>query len=210
MGFSGGGFDVGTAVAYLDLNTMAFNRALEESQRMFQTFADDSATAAQKWQTVGQNLTNFGTGLTQNVTLPLANLAQSAIQSYRDYESAFAGVKKTVELTEDDMSKLGVTWDDLSNIIVKMAQRTASSSEEIAGVMEIAGQLGVPLGQGGKDIEKFTETMVMLGDSTNLSAAEAADALARFENITGGSVGNIDRLGSAVVITLQQMKMRLL
>lgn len=199
MGFSGGGFDVGTAVAYLDLNTMAFNRALEESQRMFQTFADDSATAAQKWQTVGQNLTNFGTGLTQNVTLPLANLAQSAIQSYRDYESAFAGVKKTVELTEDDMSKLGVTWDDLSNIIVKMAQRTASSSEEIAGVMEIAGQLGVPLGQGGKDIEKFTETMVMLGDSTNLSAAEAADALARFENITGGSVSNIDRLGSAVV-----------
>lgn len=199
MGFSSGGFDVGTAIAYLDLNTMAFNRALEESQRMFQTFADDSATAAQKWQTVGQNLTNFGTGLTQNVTLPLANLAQNAIQSYRDYESAFAGVKKTVELTEDDMSKLGVTWDDLSNIIVKMAQRTASSSEEIAGVMEIAGQLGVPLGQSGKDIEKFTETMVMLGDSTNLSAAEAADALARFENITGGSVGNIDRLGSAVV-----------
>lgn len=199
MGFSGGGFDVGTAVAYLDLNTMAFNRALEESQRMFQTFADDSATAAQKWQTVGQNLTNFGTGLTQNVTLPLANLAQSAIQSYRDYESAFAGVKKTVELTEDDMSRLGVTWDDLSDIIVKMAQRTASSSEEIAGVMEIAGQLGVPLGQGGRDIEKFTETMVMLGDSTNLSAAEAADALARFENITGGSVSNIDRLGSAVV-----------
>ena len=199
MGFSSGGFDVGTAIAYLDLNTMAFNRALEESQRMFQTFADDSATAAQKWQTVGQNLTNFGTGLTQNVTLPLANLAQNAIQSYRDYESAFAGVKKTVELTEDDMSRLGVTWDDLSNIIVKMAQRTASSSEEIAGVMEIAGQLGVPLGQGGKDIEKFTETMVMLGDSTNLSAAEAADALARFENITGGSVGSIDRLGSAVV-----------
>lgn len=199
MGFSSGGFDVGTAIAYLDLNTMAFNRALEESQRMFQTFADDSATAAQKWQTVGQNLTNFGTGLTQNVTLPLANLAQSAIQSYRDYESAFAGVKKTVELTEDDMSRLGVTWDDLSDIIVKMAQRTASSSEEIAGVMEIAGQLGVPLGQGGRDIEKFTETMVMLGDSTNLSAVEAADALARFENITGGSVSNIDRLGSAVV-----------
>lgn len=199
MGFSSGGFDVGTAIAYLDLNTMAFNRALEESQRMFQTFADDSATAAQKWQSVGQNLTNFGTGLTQNVTLPLANLAQSSIQSYRDYESAFTGVKKTVELTEEDMAKLGVTWDDLSNIIVKMAQRTASSSEEIAGVMEIAGQLGVPLGKGGQDIEKFTETMVMLGDSTNLSAAEAADALARFENITGGSVGSIDRLGSAVV-----------
>lgn len=199
MGFSSGGFDVGTATAYLDLNTLAFNKAIEESQKMFQTFADKSTTAAQKWQSVGQNLTNFGSNLTRNVTTPILGLAQSSINAYKDFESAFTGVKKTVELSESDMKRLGVTWDDLSDIIVNMAKNTASSSEEIAGVMEVAGQLGVPLGQGGKDIEKFTKTMVMLGDSTNLSAAEAADALARFSNITGGSVSNIDRLGSSVV-----------
>lgn len=199
MGFSNGGFDVGTAVAYLDLNTLAFNKAIEESQRMFQTFADTSTTAAQKWQSVGQNLTNFGSSLTRNVTTPILGLAQSSINAYRDFESAFTGVRKTVELSEADMKKLGVTWDDLSDIIVNMAKNTASSSEEIAGVMEIAGQLGVPLGKSGKDIEKFTKTMVMLGDSTNLSAAEAANALARFSNITGGNVSNIDKLGSAIV-----------
>lgn len=197
--YNSGGFDVGTAVAYLDLNTLAFNSAIEQSQRLFQDFADQSVSAAQKWQSVGQGLTNLGSTITKNVTTPIVGLAESSIQAYRDFETAFTGVRKTVELTDEDMVKLGVTWDDLEDIIVDMAQSTASSSEEIAGIMEIAGQLGIQLGEGGKDIEKFTKTMVMLGDSTNLSAAEAADALARFSNITGGNVKNIDRLGAAIV-----------
>ena len=41
--------------------------------------------------------------------------------------------------------------------------------------------------------------MVELGDTTNLSAEEAATSLARFLNITGESTGNVDRLGAAIV-----------
>ena len=41
--------------------------------------------------------------------------------------------------------------------------------------------------------------MIDLGESTNLSADEAASALAKFSNITGTSAANYGRLGSVIV-----------
>lgn len=111
-----------------------------------------------------------------------------AVKTAKDWETAFTGVKKTVDGTEEDFARLGKGIQD-------MATRTASSAEDIAGVAEVAGQLGVSA----DDILEFTETMVQLGDTTNLSSSEAATALARFMNITGGSQKDVSKLGSAVV-----------
>lgn len=76
-----------------------------------------------------------------------------------------------------------------------MNRTMPATYEEIAGVAEIAGQLGIEK----KHIATFTETMVRMGTSTNLSAEEAATALARLSNIMGTSQGDVDRLGSTVV-----------
>lgn len=106
-----------------------------------------------------------------------------------DFESAFAGVKKTVDATEEE-------YGQLSDWIKKASTDMAASQGEIAGAMEVAGQLGI---SGVDNLEKFTETMVMLGTSTNLSSEEAATALARIVNITGESTEDIDKLGAVVV-----------
>ena len=182
--------DVGSAIAYLDLNTTAFESGIQTALTSLRDFEDNASLA------VGSLFSNIGHEMTRNLTIPIANIGQSALDSFKNYESAFAGVKKTVDDAQVEM--IG-GYEVLSDAIEEMSTRTASTVEEIAGAMEVAGQLGVPLGEAGKDIIKFTETMIQLGDSTNLSSEEAATALARFMNITGTAWEDVDRLGSAIV-----------
>lgn len=105
-----------------------------------------------------------------------------------DFESAWAGVLKTVDGTEAELA-------NIRQGIIDMAQETSSSSQEIAAVAEAAGQLGIAT----PDILDFTKTMVMLGDTTNISAQEAASALAKFANVVQMDADNYDKLGAAIV-----------
>src|SRR5690606_23081626 len=104
------------------------------------------------------------------------------------FESAFAGVRKTVDATEEEFA-------ELEEGIRGMATRLPASAEEIARVAEAAGQLGIHT----ENILGFTETMIGLGESTNMSSDEAATALARFANIVQMPQDQFDRLGSTVV-----------
>lgn len=118
----------------------------------------------------------------------LTGAAGLAIKSGISFESAFAGVKKTVNATDEELARFRQGIRD-------MAKEMPTSANEIAGVAEAAGQLGIQ----NDSLLSFTKTMVMLGDSTNLSADEAATSLARLANITGMPQENFDRLGSTVV-----------
>src|SRR5690606_28087446 len=104
------------------------------------------------------------------------------------WESAFAGVKKTVDDTEAGYAALEAELRDLTSVL-------PAAHEEIAGVAEAAGQLGVQR----ENIVDFTKVMIDLGESTNLSADEAATSLAQFANVMGTSLDDVDRLGSVIV-----------
>lgn len=125
-------------------------------------------------------------------SVAVGGLAVAGVQAGIAYESAFAGVRKTVEMTEAEATVM-------SDAIREMSLNMPTSAVEIAAVAEAAGQLGIAK----EDITGFTETMVMLGDSTNLTANEAATAFARFANVTGMDPGanaeNYQRMGSSVV-----------
>jgi len=111
-----------------------------------------------------------------------------ALKTGVDFESAFTGVKKTVDGTDAQFAQL-------EKAIRNMAKSMPESASEIAGVAEAAGQLGIKV----ENIEGFTKSMVMLGDSTNMSSEEAATALARLANITQMPQTQFDRLGSVIV-----------
>lgn len=118
----------------------------------------------------------------------IAGLGGYALKASIDFESAFAGVRKTVDATEEEFKALEKGIRDMSKVMPQ-------SASEIALVAESAGQLGIKTDA----ILGFTKTMAMLGDATNMSSEEAATALARLANITGMSQNDFDRLGSTVV-----------
>lgn len=105
-----------------------------------------------------------------------------------DFESAFAGVEKTVDGTEEQMA-------ELKQGIRDMAKEIPSTTTEISAVAEAAGQLGIQT----ENILGFSKAMIDLGNSTNLSSEEAASQLAKFANITKMSQKDFDKLGSAIV-----------
>lgn len=119
----------------------------------------------------------------------IAAMGAYATKTSIDFESAFAGVRKTVDATEKQFAELE---KGIRNMTKKMPQ----SASEIAAVAEAAGQLGIET----KNILGFTETMVMLGDATNMTSEQAATALARLANITRMPQSEFDRLGSTIVV----------
>lgn len=112
----------------------------------------------------------------------------SCAQASMDFESAITGVAKTTDLTDEELAAM-------SDSIKALSTEIPATTDEIAAVAEAAGQLGIQ-----KDVLlDFTEIMTMLGTATNMTADEAATALARFANITGMSTDNYGRLGSVIV-----------
>lgn len=105
-----------------------------------------------------------------------------------DFESAFAGVTKTVDGTAEEMQVLRQGIRDL-------ATELPASAVEIANVAESAGALGIAK----ENILDFTEVMINLGETTNLTADQAATDLAQFANITKMDPANYERLGSTIV-----------
>lgn len=122
------------------------------------------------------------------VSVALAGVGVAVGKASIEFESAFAGVEKTVDGTTEQLSAL-------RQGILDMAEEIPASTTEIAAVAEAAGQLGIAT----DDVLDFTRVMIDLGEATNLSADEAASALAKFANITGTTADEYSKLGSTIV-----------
>ena len=114
-----------------------------------------------------------------------------SIDSFKEYETALAGVSKTtgMEWGGEEIKALGDDFKALS-------QQMPVSAKELLNVAQIAGQLGIT---GSENIQKFTTVMAQMSVSTNLSAEEAATALAQMASVTGMAADDYDKLGSAIV-----------
>jgi TP901 family phage tail tape measure protein len=182
--------DVNYATA--ELNDM--ERELKENEAAIKGYGKaqlDAAKQTKEFQRAQQALKD-----TLGTVVKAAKIAGAAIlavlgasaKAAIDYETAFTGVRKTVNATEEELAAL-------SDGIRQMAKEIPASTTEIAAVAEAAGQLGIEP----ENILLFSRTMIDLGETTNMSADQAAVSLARLANITQMPEENFDRLGATVV-----------
>lgn len=165
--------------------------------------ADGTATSIDRYgreiKDAGEDTKEFGKAAAVLAQAIVASGAVQGAEKLRDaivdtakasieYESAFAGVRKTIDGTAEELQTI-------SDGIKQMSLEIPMASKELAGIAENAGQLGIATG----DILNFTETIAAMSVTTNLSADEAASSLAKFANITNMSADNYSNLGSSIV-----------
>ena len=174
-------------LAQAEIQLKKYGTQLNDVNSKLASSVEKNKELVESLTTVGNKIENVGkkaSVLSGAVAAGLTASAKTAI----DFESAFAGVEKTVDATEEQLA-------NLKQGIRNLAKQIPASTTEISAVAESAGQLGIQT----DNILDFTKAMVDLGESTNLSSTEAADALARFANITGMSQKDFDKLGSTIV-----------
>lgn len=168
-------------------NADEFDAAMKASGLSARAFSAELRKLEQAEARRERAMTQTGAGLVAfgaTVATGLGLAAKAAI----DWESAWAGVTKTVDGSAPQMVAL-------EESLRQLARELPATHQEIAAVAEAAGALGVKR----EDIVAFTRTMINLGETTDLTSDAAATALARISNVMGTSGDDIDRFGAALV-----------
>ena len=163
--------------------------------------AAERAEQAQNLQNTGKRWKEVGEGI-DTVTKPLqyaaTALAAGGVASAKfaiDFEDSFAGVKKTVDATPEQLAKIKQGIIDLSTTGIDGRGAIPQTTTELNELAAAGGQLGISQ----ENIIDFTEVMAQMGSATNLVGEEGAATLARFQNVMGVGQNEIRNIGSAIV-----------
>ena len=172
---------VGSLAIVLTASATDFERTMGRAVRAVKSTEKEFMRSARQMERIGQ-------AWTMGVTVPIIAGLTAVSKAAIDWEDDFAGVRKTVEATEEQFVAL-------DQALRKMTERIPVKHSELAQIAENAGQLGIQV----ENIENFTEVMAMMGTATNMASDEAAIALAQIDNIMQSGQGSFDRYGATIV-----------
>lgn len=172
---------VGALRVILSADTAEFETAMQRVSGSAKAWSNDLGV-------IGRQATALGQNLTRTVTLPLLALGAGAAKVAIDFESSFAGVRKTVDATEPELAAMAQAFRDLSKDI-------PVNVNELNRLGEAAGALGIPKAE----IVDFARVMAQLGVTTNLTSEQAASSIAKIQNIFGAAGKDTERFASTLV-----------
>lgn len=148
--------------------------------------------ASKAWQRdladIGRQASDAGLALTKALTLPLAGLGIATAKAAIDFESSFAGVRKTINATDAEFAEMAQGFRDLAKTI-------PVNVNELNRLGEAAGALGIPKAE----VVDFARVMALLGVTTNVTSDQAAESIAKIQNIFGAAGKDTDRFASTLV-----------
>ena len=116
-------------------------------------------------------------------------IPQEFIKNLVDIEKGLIAIDKTTGMTVEEFKELEKSIMELSTTMAGI------STDQILKIAEAAGQLGL---RGVENITEFTEVVAMMAVTTDLSAEEAAKAMARLGTILGEPIDKIENMASAI------------
>lgn len=190
---------MGTAIAYLELDTSKFSKGFVSAYNDLKVFGDKSATAEQKLNGLSSAFNTTGGLLSRNVTLPIVGVGAAAVKTATDFEAGMSEVKAISGAT-------GSEFDALREKAIEMGAKTKFSASDsadafkymamagwdasammdgIAGVMDLAAASGEDLATT-SDI--VTDALTAFGLQAS-DSAHFADVLAQASSKSNTNVG---------------------
>ncbi len=140
---------------------------------------------------VSRGMSNLGRNLERGLVIGAGAAAAGitfAVAKAIDWESAMAGVNKTLDVTPDQLKAI-------ESGLIAISNKTGVAATDLAAIAEAAGAMGI-----GKDsIISFTEVVAMLGETTNVSTDEAATALGQLSNVLKLTGDDYDNFAATLV-----------
>ena len=152
--------NVGTAVAYLTMKDAGFAQGIAQAESALSSLSSTSDSLGHSLSIWSSALGSLGASLTTTFTLPIAKLAQSAIQTSMDLDTAMSQVRATMAITRDSTGELSDEVVNSSEIFQKFRDKLDVSNEGLYNTSEV-----------------LTLLARQLGRDTVFSAEEAADAI---------------------------------
>ena len=127
--------NIGSAVAYLELDTSKFSKGFKSAYNDLKVFGDKSATAEQKVKGLSSAFKTTGSILTKNVTVPLVGVGAMAVKVASDFESGMSEVQAISGAT-------GKQLNDLKDKAIEMGAKTKFSATESADAFKYMAMAG--------------------------------------------------------------------
>lgn len=207
--------NLGSAIAYLDLDNSGFNSALTDSLRRLNAFTDSSLSAGDKFNALGGALTSAGKSLTVGVTTPLLGLGTASIKMASDFEAAMSKVEaisganaEEMELLTQKAKRMGETtkfsatesaealqymamagWktEDMLNGIEGIMNLAAADGLDLATTSDIVTDALTAFGLTAKDSGHFADVLAVAASNSNTNVAMLGESF-KYAASTAGAL----------------------
>jgi TP901 family phage tail tape measure protein len=178
------GINVGTAIAFLELDMSNFKNGLSSAGADLKNFATGGGL-----QNLSSAMSTTGSELTKSVTLPLAGVGAAAVKTSMDFEAQMSKVAAISGATGGDLK-------GLRDQAIKLGADTNFSASEAAEGMELFASAGFKV----NDIMASMGGVLDTAAAGGVSIAQATDVAASSLNGFGlaASAENVNHIGDVL------------
>lgn len=166
--------DKDTALKKQQATTILSRKALEDFKEASKKAKKETELQTVKIDVLSHAIYDLAKSLTEKACKALVDFTKETINTGMQFESAFAGVRKVTSGTEED-------FKNLESEIRKTALEKPISADQLASIYQMGSQLGIA-----KDgLKDFSNAIIDLAKTSDLTEEAGATMIAQYANVTG-------------------------